>query len=149
MKVYITYEETRDGGKIEDPDDRWSSRSDEHISYSLTGAYANTTGSWHQQECDLVETKPTMSGVKDVYVVLVRHSDGDTFGHSTGNGHIEGVYADEDQAMAVFKSIEDDTYPGPGYEWRGYFSSLESVNCYVLKLQDNIAGEIKKSPIRI
>jgi hypothetical protein len=65
-----------------------------------------------------------------MHCVWVRYSDGDSFGRSTGNGQIVGLFKDEDAAHKLAKSISDNTYKpsGQGYKtWCGYFNDLESV----------------------
>lgn len=62
-----------------------------------------------------------------VYIVLVRHRDGDTFGTTTGNGYIVGVYDNENEADTIAKSIYDKTFDDYS-PWNDYFSDLESVS---------------------
>ncbi len=65
-----------------------------------------------------------------MHCVWVRYTDGDSFGRSTGNGQIVGLFKDEDEAHKLARSIIDDTYvpSGHGYIcWNGHFNRLESV----------------------
>lgn len=67
---------------------------------------------------------------EEMYCVWVRYSDGDSFGRSTGNGRIVGLFKYEDLAHKLAQSIADDSYTpkGSGYKtWNGYFNRLESV----------------------
>lgn len=80
---------------------------------------------------------------KQVYVVYVRYSTGDTFGHTDGCGTIVGCYRTREQAEKIYKAIEDGTYGtskgkkdwGKDYistPWIGYFERLEGVHLEVL-----------------
>jgi hypothetical protein len=114
MKIYIEYKEKRSGGEAEDESDRWSSRADTNIDYKLVNAYLQKPEScWYFEEFD-VECEETP---KDIYAVVVRYQDGDTFGTSYGNGCIEGVYLDEDTALKVVEFIENDTYKEKYARW--------------------------------
>jgi hypothetical protein len=73
---------------------------------------------------------------EEMYCVYVRYSGGDTFGSSSGNGQIVGLYKDKELAHALAKSIADhpkDWKPGSQFnksfypKWDGYFERLESV----------------------
>ena len=77
-----------------------------------------------------------------VFVVIVQYSSGDSFGNSSGNISIAGVYDTPDKAAQVRQAILEDEknnphsyesleipgeasiYPG---DWKGYFESLEDV----------------------
>lgn len=125
MKVYVTYNETRRGGKPLSKK-RWSSREDTHVDFQLTGVCLEEPKAWYKEpfELDCKELP------KVVYVVLVRYSDGDTFGNSYGHGHIEGVYLSEDDAQKVVEAIRNDKYKSKEtyVPWVGYFNRLESAN---------------------
>ena len=62
--------------------------------------------------------------------MVVTYQDGDTFGYSTGNVHIEGAYKDSDEADKVLKSIKENEYKGY-MPWAGHFESLEHVEIHV------------------
>jgi hypothetical protein len=66
---------------------------------------------------------------EQMHCVWVKYSEGDTFGSSSGNGQIVGLFKDIDKAHALAKSIANDSYrPTTGYKrWGGYFECLESV----------------------
>jgi hypothetical protein len=78
-----------------------------------------------------------------VWAVIVEYSSGDTFGHSSGNTTVVGVYDDGVVASIVKGMIEDDyknNYDSyqelkveghPDiytYTWKGYFESLENIH---------------------
>lgn len=78
-----------------------------------------------------------------VWAVVVEYSSGDTFGHSSGNTTVVGVYDDGVVASLVKGMIEDDyknNYDSYDeikieghpdiytYTWKGYFESLENIH---------------------
>lgn len=147
MKVYITYKESSTGGDAIDPDDRWSSHTDIHYEFQLVQAcLVKSDDAWYCEEFDINVEEPP----HEVFVVAVRYESGSTFGRSYGNGCIEGVYVNKDEAMKIAKSIEEDTYSPAkkGYcTWKGYFERLESVDCFVMRLRKS--PKDPKEPIRI
>lgn len=85
--------------------------------------------------------KPEVDQV--VWVVIVEYSSGDTFGHSSGNTTVVGVYDDGVVASIVKGKIEDDYRDKRNsfdeirieghpdiytYQWKGYFESLENIH---------------------
>lgn len=161
MKIYVTYEESSSGGEDLDPEAKWSDRADTIIEYNLTGASLIKPDSWYFQEFELDYIEKPV----DVFVVLVRYSDGDTFGQSLGHGHIDGVYLTKEEAQTAVKLIEEDelsfqnkiggpyissSLRGGPYKhkpWKSYFAGFESVQCYVMKLRETPINS--KEPIRI
>lgn len=140
MKVYIEYRDYSTGGDAIEPEERWSSRTDTIHDYSLVRAsVTKPEQSYYYEECELdCDERP-----KDVYVVLVKYSSGDTFGNSYGHGHIEGVYVSKTRAMDIAESIRNGTYKKDSKEkyvyrpWEGYFEGLEEVGCFVMTLRDS------------
>lgn len=74
-----------------------------------------------------------------VYPVVVLFGTGNSFGNSSGNVHIVGVYDNQDKAERLRKAIQDTYSSGRepsfdfegeninAYTWTGYFESLENV----------------------
>lgn len=74
-----------------------------------------------------------------VFPVIVSYGSGNTFGHSSGNIEIVGIYDTADRAQHVRNAIEEDYKNSGGYElevdgqkiytynWKGYFECLEWV----------------------
>lgn len=147
MKIYISYSETQTGGEKLDPNDRWSSRTKTIRDYRLRQAcLVRPENDWYVHEFDL----KCKEAPEDIYTVVVRYASGDSFGTSTGNGCVEGVYLTKKEAMKVAKDIEDDTYKSKNRtghcQWNGYFERFESVETYVMRLRKTPKD---KDPIRI
>jgi len=146
-KVWVTYEEHSFGGEMEDPSDRYSSRSDETIQFIVNGVFSENDGGIYRDEI-LVNFDPKT--VDEVHVLVVRYSTGDTFGHTSGCGKIEGVYKNAKIAEKIgeaiksgydirdnqgkwpeklykdyrkIKGITDDS-EYLGFPWEGYFERL-------------------------
>lgn len=155
--LWVTHEESRSGGgSLHDcDDDRWSSREDEYVDFKVTGVYMTSDGALYG---DTVRVDFEPKDGQDVHVVVVRYGTGDTFGHTDGCGHIEGVYADDKLATKIGEAIhkgydskdggkhysgksygeyrmlkgtsEKDAY----YPWEGYFESLQGVEIHTFTL---------------
>jgi len=78
---------------------------------------------------------PDVSGYESLFVVVVRYSTGDTFGHTTGKGRLAGAFVDWDKAEELGKKIVkgtetyEDVCSHSCRAWNGYFSHVE--DCYV------------------
>lgn len=72
----------------------------------------------------------------NMYLVVVRYSSGNTFGHSTGHAYVEGVYDTKESANLVAAMIEAESYSSKGYlPWQGYFESLEGVEIHNITVE--------------
>lgn len=135
--LYLTYNEYRSGGDIEDPSDRWSNREPEHIDFSPKALFMERPEDIfaHGLSDEEIYIKDeNLEFGKNVFLVVVRYQTGDTFGYSTGNWHIVGVFDDPEKAKETKKQINDDLYNG--YKpWDGYFEHLEDVEVHLMFLQ--------------
>lgn len=99
---------------------------------------------------EIVEVNFVPEFDKVVWAVVVEYSSGDTFGHSSGNTTVVGVYDDGVVASLVKGLIEEDykdNHSGygaiqvPGHQeiysgtWKGYFESLENVHVERLHIE--------------
>src|SRR5574342_1351554 len=133
--LYLTYQEWREGGDIIDPSDRWSDREPEHINFVPTGLLVerNNAGIFPQGLME-DEVFGEFSRGDIGYTVIVRYETGDTFGYSTGNWYLVGVYKNLDEAFEIKEKIQNATYEG--YKpWIGYFERFESVEIHTLAVQ--------------
>lgn len=130
--LYLSYNESRSGGYPLD-DEPYSEREDEVIDITWLGVTLDKDSSGFLRE-ELKCGDRVKVGDK-VYVVIVRYSDGDTFGTTSGCFHImEGrVYKDrrlaEDQLrMANESRTRADL--NMWYPWHGYFAQFESAEIH-------------------
>jgi hypothetical protein len=81
-----------------------------------------------------------------LYLVVVRYTDGGTFGTTHGYHVVKGIFKDDDSAYDFKKQIEDGKLPKSTYdfggrtqecmhEWEGYFASLDSVEVHRLEVE--------------
>lgn len=133
--LYMTYREYRSGGEALDPDDRWTSYSDEYIDFTPTGIFAGRENAGvfaHGLASDEVKGEFERGDIG--YLLIVRYSTGDTFSHTNGYWTIIGFYKDAKEAVEIKDKINDGSYEG--YKpWVGYFESLEDVELHTMVLQ--------------
>lgn len=131
MKIYVSYTENRTGGASLS-NEKWSDREDTRVDFQLVGVSVVEPTDWYKEPFDLdCQDLPNI-----IYVVLVRYKDGDSFGSSYGNGHIEGIYSSEDEAQKIVESIRNKTYTKNIYvPWEGYFNKLISVNYHPMMVR--------------
>lgn len=127
--VFVRYNLSAYVGRISpgQENDAWPSREPEFRSHEVVGVFIEEKHGCYghsYNERTGVDFKP-ITGMT-VHLVLVIYQTGDTFGYSTGNVSVVGVYRSAKQAEDVAKSIRNNTYPG--YKcWDGYFERLEHV----------------------
>jgi len=143
-EVYLTYDQNEGGGEALS-DEQWSDRADGWKTFDPKHLYAKV----NKDKPYWVETiYPDFDPIdyigKSVYVIVVRYSTGDTFGHSTGEWFVEGVYNDVDETKKVSDSINKGTYGSGKYQpWQGYFERLQDVEVHkftLKKLLDDFEG---------
>lgn len=131
-KVFVEYEESSTGGEPDDPGDRWSSRSDTVTEFRVVGV---TTKKPDTPYYSIIDTD-LPDDIKEVYVIHVRYSTGDTFGRETGCGVITDVVATKEAAKTVIESIKSKDHPMT-YRWSGYFDRFESCHAEPFTLNDS------------
>lgn len=68
-----------------------------------------------------------------LWVVVVRYSDGGTFGLSCGYGSIEGVYATQEEAEVRRKELREGGKSITGFNvWDGFFARLQDVEIHLV-----------------
>jgi len=111
---------------------RWQGVDGKDFDISSVHVYPQKRG-WPSQ-ID-VDFDPEEHVGENIYIVVVRYSTGDTFGQTEGEWHLEGAYLDAKEAKEIADSIEDDTYKGDSYHWKGYFERLEGASVVLQGLQ--------------
>ena len=137
-EIYVDYT-SRDGYRSEGDaskyEHEWSASRDLHVK----NAWLSRDGlsSW---QCETMQCEGKVQAGDTLYVIVVRYSDGDTFGQSTGNYHFELATKDANKAVEVKNAIVAGTYKRERpedvdhwydyLEWTGYFNSLEDVELH-------------------
>lgn len=170
-KVYIR-EESNCIKSVTDPGNggEWDSYTESAYDYSLSSAVRVVEGQEPENRWILgseYEVHGEWPNKDEVYAVVVRYSDGSTFGRSTGHGSIQAVLGTAKEAEALAAAIVPDVRPNNngyyGYRgitwescrealaaatghkigkdfylcWTGYFSSLEDVEVHRLFVRDS------------
>lgn len=133
MKLYVNYEENHvSGGEICEGQESHSypDREDSYNSFKVVHVTYRNVGPYHE-EFEFEEPVPA-----DLFAVVARYTDGDTFGCTHGYGSIEALVRTPEEARAVSKAIHDGSWNSPrGYRrWTGYFSGLESVDITLVRV---------------
>lgn len=156
--LYLSYDSGCSGGTPDDPSDPYSDRSDEVITFSPNALYLErkSVPGWRNENIKTDLDAPKRGDI--VSVVVVRYSDGDTFGRSRGNYSFWGAFKDPKRAQKLKDLIETDNglnirYNEESkkseeairavalheyaslYDWRGYFNSLERVEIYQMSIE--------------
>lgn len=135
----MTYSESRHGGEIsegEDPDYRYANHDPEYIDFSPENVFSKEENvpHWLKEEFTVDED---VSPGDTIHVVIVRYSDGGTFGYTSGYWQIFGATTDARKAVSLANAIPNgDWKDSPilgeyAYDvWSGYFSSFEGVDVH-------------------
>lgn len=130
-EVYVDYKEIGSGREDRSTGDgKWDFEWSEERDIDVRDVWLNRemASTW------CVETMSCEGKVEPgdvLYLIVVRYSSGDTFGHGTGYYHFEKITKSAEEAVALRKSIEEGTHKG--YKpWDGYFESLERVEMHKL-----------------
>jgi len=124
-KLYVTYEMNcfEDTSNHYGPgayDYEWSTRYDPELTAVYSEFPENFQFSYEKFSVDFDST--------EVYVLAVVYSSGDTFGNSSGNLAIVGIYETIEQAREIEKSILSNTFdPEKYHPWGGYFERIEEI----------------------
>lgn len=142
MKVYVDYKSTvreSSSGDASKYEHSWEAEKD----LNVLGVYKDRKHcrSWEVEEMNVLDSE-----IGDtLFIVVVRYSDGDTFGHSTGNFDFVQIVKTAEQAVKLRGFIAANKYKkymclGKGQRrevhlsWTGYFNSLESIEIHKLEL---------------
>lgn len=109
-QIYIKYNETREGGEALDSGE-WSDRADENIDVDFLGYKAVHENSFSDSQWldsfDVPESIVVAMSVKlPIHLVVVRYSDGDTFGHTYGYWQIVHFTTSYAEASLINDSIQ-------------------------------------------
>ena len=149
-KIYMTYRESREGGEVckGDEDRSYPNHEDNHIEFEPL-SLSTKAGNW-VESIDVDFNPETYIG-KDLHLVVVRYSSGDTFGSTYGNWTVIGVFTNHEDARKEEKDIRNNTgkwateyknntgkWATEYKPWEGYFERFESVEIDTFELSDKI-----------
>jgi len=138
--VYIDFDSYSEGGEAES-DEAYSNRSPEYISLTINGVHKTSVEAFGESVKTLFNPRKGMK----VWLVTVRYTTGDTFGHSSGNYKFIACYDNGEDAESLAQEINANSKDRGGYQysfkpktpyvedelycgaWTGYFESLDNV----------------------
>ena len=133
-RLYLSYKTSSSGGERES-DEPYSCRSPQYIEVTFT-ALSKESGSFFGHN---IEVTDEVYAADEVFLVVVRYRDGDTFGTSHGNWTVWAATASEADALKIAETIEDGSLEKErskanrgysGLPWTGYFCGLEGVEVH-------------------
>lgn len=132
--LFLDYEETSSGGGIcaGQENDEWPDHNPVYYTSEMKKLVRDREllSGW---KCEEFEVTEDLYNRSSLYLVVVRHSDGDTFGSSHGHSEFIGLFGSSKEALHVKKAIESGDYrKGEYLPWNGYFNRLESVEIHCL-----------------
>ena len=144
--IYVYYDTSSHGGGIceGDEDSDWPMYETEYTEFRVTDIRLDSgnISCYNRETCE-VEWEPKIGD--KVFVLVVRYSDGCTFGQSCGYFHIYGVFRTEEELLSYKIALENYTeetkwsdYHRP---WVGYFSSLEGWEIYEATLGESFVSD--------
>ena len=134
--IVVLFDEHREITDVADPNDSWDRDNDsidvEFKELRTEHPKRTPRGCWpHEIEVDF---DPEKYVNKELGMVVVRYSTGDTFGSTEGAWTIVGIFTDLVKAEKIAVDIENDNY-GNNNAWQGYFESLECADVKYLTLR--------------
>ena len=136
--VYVSYKENRRGGGIREEEigEAWPNYEDTDVDWYLTGISVEHPEDPYHDEVE-VDFIPEEHVGKEVYAIVARYSDGDTFSRTNGLGYPVAVGLTSEEADGILEAVKQDTYKG--YKpWKGYFSRLETVEIHTSSLRQKV-----------
>lgn len=154
--LYLHTTESSTGGEPES-DEEWCYHSDIIMSVSFDAVSRANNSFWSAGRS--FEVSKEVFEADEVFLVIVRFSDGGTFGRTRGYYNVQGAFLTENEALQFAESIENGTYVKEvkqareksrfgSYDiyipWVGYFSSLEGVEIHCFRIRDKIDVKTRK-----
>lgn len=132
LRLYLTYDEHRDGGEAINPDERFSDRTPEIIYVSFHTFYRKQPT--HRFFYTSIEVEEEVFKSNVAYLAVVRYSTGDTFGHTEGAWHIVDAAFSYEEAEKVLQHALSaaNTYK----PWEGYFERFEKTEIHELIVKE-------------
>ena len=122
-ELVLTYTESRYGGDKIDPSDTYSDREDTTIEFYILDIFVDDPTRKAREKCkntwytEILEYNFEINPGDQVWILVVRYSDGDSFGKTSGNWKIESVYASFKEAHSVEEMILEDEKLYREWKW--------------------------------
>lgn len=145
LYLSLDYSENRTGGGRKS-DEEWSDRFPTYITVEFHSLSRGSSRLYNGN----VEVTREQYEAQELYVVIVRYRDGDTFGSSHGHWTVAGVALTADEARKIEADARKPQTDISHYrEWDGYFSGLEGVEIHCFRIrEDNGGGNEDSASIR-
>jgi hypothetical protein len=144
-KLYLQYESTSSGGQ-RTSNDPYSDRTPEYINIVFKGLVRGH-GSGFFPCGEEISVSEEHYNAPQLYLVIVRHTVGDSFGTSHGRHYVAGVFTEAAEARNLARKIDsgeflkenEDKY----FPWGGYYERLENVevHCFKVRGGDDESGD--------
>lgn len=148
--LYLEYHQSTDSNVEHYSDEPYDYSWSSETTFSPKGLWTKP-GAWYEEIAVDVPASELIG--KQVALVIVRYSTGDTFGHGRGKWAIAGVFPNpnEDEVEEFIRDVEEEAlvynsdsrrwqkeYGGVYKAWIGYFEHLEDVSAVYLTVQDGV-----------
>lgn len=138
MKYYLVYDETHSGGERLS-DKEHSDRKLANITFIPKHVIMTDNEPTHPVcissdytvELDYVGSVP--KPYNDMYIVVVRYSDGDSFGRADGHWEILFNSVNKSEAKKFFEDFSSDTHIGRK-PWDGNFAHYQNIEFHALQI---------------
>lgn len=140
-KTYLVYSETRSGGDIREGEESSDWPCYEDIDIEFTPEYILIAGQ------NSIERAPGLHSYNydnlgwdldntwdEANLLIVRYSDGGTFGQANGYWKVIACYKNWTEADKALAEFDPKTYQGY-HTWDGYFSSYQDIELHSLKVR--------------
>lgn len=142
LTLWVLWSETSSGGEVCEgqENDSWPSYEPTYIDAHLKGVYIGDVPPgghrWSEKSESFTIPKTAFEAEPrtQVYAVIARYSDGNTFGSSYGHVWVGGVYGSYERAAEKVKELEACDKGDYSVPWTGYFNSLESLGVETLHI---------------
>lgn len=138
IRIYLEYKTSVSGGEPEDPSDRWTCHSDTVKEVSFIKLYRSQPKDVFFYNSIEIEDESFLKE-NHLYLAVVRYSTGNTFGRSTGEHEVVGLFKTEKDAEEFLKEETKPSKKGDYSRyraWEGYFERLEGTEVHKLELID-------------
>ncbi len=133
-RLYLVYESSSEGGECES-DEPYSSRTPTYKTVRFTSVLREKMGFFGH---DFEVTEEVYNG-SQVFLVVVRYQDGDSFGTSHGNWEMWQAVGSAEEALKIKQDILSGALTKKGHylPWEGYFCRLEDVEIHSFQIGRN------------